>query len=283
MGITALALIAAFAAAPLSLENAALRLEFDPGVMAVRYLGPHDGPNMLEPIFVPNRARRLREWIDAGGVMWELLPRSEDGAPLRRGPAEVVIHTPSRLVVTSPPDPAAPLRLKLDFEMSGDLPVVQVTAILEADVPGEAGPVALRSSMRVRPGTAATAPDAAPPVLYSLYRPGSPQQVTVWDGVLMQAGGAETDPLVAATRASMVTIQHGGTRLVRELVAPAAGAGAYLRGHNVYAVNDNRRHVYGVVMESPLALVRLEHPLVYRERWRLEGDGVPVPVEGEEE
>jgi hypothetical protein len=255
----------------LVLENDLVRVEIDPEVMAVRYLGPPMGPNLVEPLYVSRLDRRGKAWLDAGGVGWEVVAASGSrDAALRRGPAEVLAHTVNRVTLLSPVSQDAPLRLKLDFLLADSAPEVEVTAVLSTDAGDLPAPVALRCLFRLWPGTVARAPDGPPPALFPIAGTSVPAgtRVDKWDGTLLNAGAVGALPLVTSTLAPKVMIERMGWRLSREPTA-FAGAGSYTLGRNVHAANDPSTHTYGVICDSPTATITPAQPLSYREVWRL--------------
>lgn len=255
----------------LVLENDAVRVEIDPEVMAVRYLGPPTGPNLVEPLYVSRLDRRGNAWLDAGGVGWEVVtPTAGSDAALRRGPAEVLAHSAKRATLLSPVSRDTPLRLKLDFLLADTAPEVAVTAVLSTDAAESPTPVALRCLFRLWPDSIARAPDGPPPALFPIAGASitAGTRVDKWDGTLLNAGAVGALPLVSSTLAPLVMIERSGWSLTRE-PSVFSGADSYTLGRNVHAANDPSTHTYGVICDSPTATVSPAQPLSYREVWRL--------------
>lgn len=256
---------------PVALENDAVRVEVDPQLMSVRYFGPPDGPNLVEPLHVEPRDRRLGDWLDAGGVTWDVAGAPAHDATLRRGPAEVLVHTATRVVLLSPPDPQSQFRIKLEFRLDTGKPEVAMAATLSTDDDTSSIPVSLRCAFRVRQGSLVGSYDARTATVFPLDQPkgnrGLP--VTQWDGVLFDAGAADARPLVATAFGPSAVIDRAGYKLIREVEGGTAPPTDYARASNLHAVSDPRTHTYGLVMESPRAQVAVTSPLVYRESWRL--------------
>lgn len=256
---------------PIALENEAVRVEVDPQLMSVRYFGPPEGPNLVEPLHVEPRDRRLGEWLDAGGVTWDIAGAPSHDATLRRGPAEVLVQTPTRVVLLSPPDPATPFRIKLEFRITAGKPEVAMAATVSTEEDTASQPVSLRCSFRVRQGSLVGSYDARSATVFPLDQPkgnrGLP--VTQWDGVLFDAGAVDARPLVATAFGPSAVIDRAGYKVIREVEGGTASPADYARASNLHAVSDPRTHTYGLVMESPRAPVGVAAPLVYRETWRL--------------
>lgn len=106
-----LGLAAAVCAAPVSaqeiitLENGPLRIEIDPAVFNVRFVGFPGGKNFVEPHFIEERDRSGSMWLDPGGVTTDLIPMEEEDAALRRGPAEVVEASDRHVVLLGAESP----------------------------------------------------------------------------------------------------------------------------------------------------------------------------------
>ena len=254
------------APAPVVLENAAVRIEVDPQLLAVRYLGAPDGPNLVESLHVENRQRRQPEGVDTGGVTWQV---TEGGAPLSFGPADVVAHSEQRIVLLTSRNEESHLRLKVEFVLEGESPEVAMRATVTTDEPGSTLPVALRCAFRVRPGALAGSFVAQAPVLYALDKQGPGTPVNQWDGILFDAGAIGSQPLLVSSMGSSVSMERSGYRVMRVLPEGAAPSASYANAKNLHGVSDPRSQTYGIIMESPKAQVGPTSPLVYREVWRI--------------
>ena len=266
-----IALLLAVPVAPVVIENAGVRVEVDPQLMAVRYIGPPEGPNLVEPLHVEKRDRRLGEWLDAGGITWDLTAAPGHDAALRRGPAEVLAHTDSRIVLLAPASDASPYRLKLEIALPASRPEVSVVTTVTTDAAGTAAPVAVRCAFRVRPGALVGTYDSRSTTVYPLDNPNAADGLVInqWDGILFDAGAPGARPLIAAALGDSAVIDRHGLKLIREVEGGAAPPAEYVRAANLLAVSDPRTHTYGLVMESPRASIDIANPLVYREVWRL--------------
>lgn len=132
----------------LVLENAKIRLEIDPAVFSLRFLGFPGGQNFLETHYLSERERSGDGWLDPGGLTTDLAPSEEKDAALRRGPAEVIERDEFHVVLLGRPSPAMGVRLKKEFRLDGADAHVYflVTALSErADGPQ----LALRNTARL--------------------------------------------------------------------------------------------------------------------------------------
>lgn len=251
----------------LSLDNGLMRVEADPAVMALRFLGPSEGPNLVEPLYVSRLDRRGQTTLDAGGICWEVL--GVDHPALRRGPAEVLRHTDDALVLLSPVDSGTGLQLKLELLLEEATSALRVRATLTSQSSTPSAPVALRCAARLWPGTRALVSNVAPPALYPLSGPGEPVQVGAWDGTLLNAGEPGTLAALASVLSPTLSLERKGLRASVECVRFGAST-AYLSGRNIHAVNHPATRTYGVVTESPFARVDAASPLVHEEVWRID-------------
>lgn len=268
---TLLLLLLAAPVSPVAIENAAVRVEVDPQLLSIRYVGPPQGPNLVESLHVEARDRRLEDWLDAGGVTWDIASTPEHDAPLRRGPATVLAHTANRVVLLSPASTESPYRLKLEITIPGDRPEVTVTTVLSTEAIAPDAPVSVRCAFRLSPGALVGTYDARSATVYPLDQPPAAKGMTIseWDGILFDAGAPGSRPLVATAFGASAVIDRNGLKLVREVDGGTAAPEGYARAANLHAISDPRTHTYGLVMESPRAPIAIAAPLVYREVWRL--------------
>lgn len=262
----AMALLFGATGGVLALDNGLMRVEADPAVMALRFLGPAEGPNLVEPLYVSRLDRRGQAPLDAGGLSWEIL--GIDNAALRRGPAEVLRHSDDALVLLSPVDAGTGLQLKLELLLDESSPALRMRATVTSQSSTPSAPVAVRSAARLWPGTRALVSNVAPPALYPLSGPDEPVQVGAWDGTLLNAGEPGTLPALASVLSPLLTLERGGLRAAVECVQFGAST-AYLSGRNLHAVNHPATRTYGLVTESPFAQVDAARPLVHEEVWRI--------------
>lgn len=145
---TALSATAAAEDGILVLENARIRLEIDPTVFSLRFLGFPGGQNFLEPHFLAERERSGEGWLDPGGLTTDLAPFEEKDAALRRGPAEVIERDEFHVVLLGKASPALGVRLKKEFRLDGaDAHVYFLVTALSDRADGPS--VALRNTARL--------------------------------------------------------------------------------------------------------------------------------------
>ena len=119
IGLAIITLGAAAEDGALVLENARIRLEIDPVVFSLRFLGFPGGQNFLEPHYLAERERTAEGWLDPGGLTTDLAPFDKKDPALRRGPAEVIEHDEFHVVLLGKTSPALGVRFKKEFRIDG--------------------------------------------------------------------------------------------------------------------------------------------------------------------
>jgi len=272
-------LVMAAAAEPVALEQHGIRIEVDPGVFTLRYLGLADGKNLLDPLFVDDEARRSGAWLDPGGLVTDVLPYTSKDAALRRGPAEVLERTSTTLVLLGPASPERELRLSKRIEIlppqegAGAGRVRFTVSLLATE--GEPRRLAVRNTARIPvpadarrgaavlrlPGGGAVRPLAGAEAL----EPYGTQDGKDWAFPVPPAHAAAG--LVIGTPARQAGLQGHSTRWTRRLPEPPETAAALPHNAAFLALIDDRTRSYGFAAQSPWATVEPGRPLVFVEEW----------------
>lgn len=108
------------AAGLIILQNTALRIELDPALFAVRFVGFPGGNNFVEPHYIEDRDRDGGAWLDPGGLTTDLVPLDVEDAALRRGPAEIIEQDEHHVVLLGKASPALGVRFKKEIRLDGD-------------------------------------------------------------------------------------------------------------------------------------------------------------------
>jgi len=116
MGILSLLVAAMISADPVVLENGVLRIEIDPEVFSLRYIGFSGGRNFVEPIPFDDM-KSVKAWLDPGGLTTDVLPVAARDASIRRGPAEVLKQDALCLVMLGPVSAETQLQLKKEIRL----------------------------------------------------------------------------------------------------------------------------------------------------------------------
>lgn len=106
----------ALGAAPLVLDNGVVRVDVDPSVFAIRFVGFSHGANFVAPLEIADTVP-AGDWVDAGGLSTDLIPYAGKDAAIRRGPAEVLEHRPDYLSMLGPASESTGIRLKKEIQL----------------------------------------------------------------------------------------------------------------------------------------------------------------------
>ncbi|MDZ4860447.1 MAG: hypothetical protein SGI88_15835 [Candidatus Hydrogenedentes bacterium] len=151
MGFLIAIALTSFAADPVyALENGTIRIEVDPRLFAIRYIGFEGGENFVAPLTVSPEITAGTEWADPGGLHTDILPYTAQDAAVRRGPAEVLEYRSDYISMLGPPSSVNGMRLKKEIQLhkTGPSARFRVTAQRAAAEPAR---VALRNTARIKP------------------------------------------------------------------------------------------------------------------------------------
>ena len=99
------------------LDNGVMRIEVEPQVFSVRYVGFPGGVNYLDPLFISPADRAGSTWIDPGGLVSDVVPLDGHDAVLRRGPGEILEQRNNYVALLGPISERAGLRIKKEFAL----------------------------------------------------------------------------------------------------------------------------------------------------------------------
>jgi len=262
------------AAASLVLDNGAVRVEVDPSLFSVRFIGMPGGTNFLEPLFVNETGRRGKDWLDPGGLVTDLIPCEARDAALRRGPAEVVVHDGQSLVLIGPPSEQMPLRLKKEIRLMGTEArvVFRVTVLSTSPEPL---PLALRNTARLPHGVTLHV-NKSDATIRSLADTDSIFPAVVKSSrywlIPVPPAGPVDHVLLGAFVPELACQGNGGTWIRRIENMPADGQ-TVPQESTFLCILDNETRSYGAALQCARVPVDAGRPLVFTEEWTFEKRG----------
>lgn len=270
----ALAHALATPATPLVLENNALRIEVDPQVFAVRFVGAPGGANFLDPQYLSDAQRQGTEWLDPGGLTTDLVPLEDKDPALRRGPAEVILQEPLRLILLGAESPAMGLRLKKEIRLDPrEATAHYIVTALSSRADGPT--VALRNTARLPLRSTVRVPRKDTP-----FAPIPPNDQVPW--VLVKSVDfwlvpipptARVAPLVLGGMAHAVDVQTDAGVWTRRITRPPTEATRVPGGATALIVLDDTTRSYGASLQGEQALLTGATPLQLTEVWTLHPRG----------
>jgi len=133
-----------------ALDNGAIRIEVEPRLFAVRFVGFRDRDNFVAALPLDEAAANGTDWADPGGVQSDVIPYSAQDAAVRRGPAEVVEVRGDYIAMLGPPSAVSGVRLKKEIQLDGDAPRAHFRVTAQR-AGAEPAAVALRNTVRLAP------------------------------------------------------------------------------------------------------------------------------------
>lgn len=112
---TVVLLVAAFAAempSPIVLDNGRIRVEVEPRLFSVRFVGFPGGINFLDVRDIPEGDLESSDWVEMKGLYADLIPYEASDPAIRRGPATVLEQTADHVVMIGPQAGQAPVRIR---------------------------------------------------------------------------------------------------------------------------------------------------------------------------
>lgn len=138
-------------AGPIALDNGAIRVEVDPQVFSICFVGAPGGENFVEPIPVSPEEREGAGWVDPGGLQTDVIPYTAKDAASRRGPAEIVERRSDYVALLGPPSERTGMRIKKEVQLVGSEPRARFR-VSALRVTGDPVDVGLRNTVRVPVG-----------------------------------------------------------------------------------------------------------------------------------
>jgi len=252
------------------LDNGAIRIEIDPVVFSVRFIGFPGGANFIEPSYLTEPARAGAGWLDPGGLTTDLVPLEVQDAALRRGPAEVLSQESTRVVLLGAESEALGLRLKKEVRIDASAAHAYfiVTALSSRAEGVSLGirntvRVPLRSTVRVprKDTTFAPLPDM-PKAPWALVK-----SVDYW--LVPIPPTARVDKMVLGGMSPALDVQNDAGVWSRRLTLPPTDVVRVLNGTNALVVLDDASRSYGASLQGEQGTLGGATPLQLTEEWTL--------------
>lgn len=271
----ALIAICIFCSDPVLLENSvSLRVEVDPLIFSVRFLGFSGGRNFLEPLHVSEEERAGKDWLDPGGLVTDLIPGISRDAALRRGPAEVVSQDRLSVVMLGPESPESRLRMRKEIRLSEHLPELtyRVTVLTDGETSSTG---ALRNTVRLPQGTTLRIRKEMG-TLRPLTEGGNVTHAVVQSNLYWLIPVPPTAPietLLLGAYVPEVTIENADGLWTRRLTGMPDDPGRVPLQSTFLAILDDPTRSYGAALQGWSAEIRSNAPLTLSEEWILKKRG----------
>jgi hypothetical protein len=260
--------------APIILDNGAIRVEVDPALFSVTYVGLPGGRNFLETVPVDRAERTGEEWLDPGGVVTDLVPYDAHDAAIRRGPAEVVSHDSRSVILLGPESAALAMRLKKEIRLdrSEPLAVFKVTVLSTA---AEARPFSVRNTVRI-PGRGTLRIDREDGALRPLAglsdtAPAVVKSNQYW--LVPVPPTTELNNVILGAYVPKATLGNGDGYWTRRILLMPGSEADVPFGSTLLCLLDDSTRSYGMALQSALAPISASAPLVFAEEWRVKKRG----------
>lgn len=258
----------------IDLDNGAIRVEVEPRLFSVRFVGFSGGPNFVQPLTVGEAAAVGSDWVDAGGMHTDLIPFAQKDAAVRRGPAEVIERRPDYVAMLGPASEQTGMRIKKEVQLLGKSARARfrVTALRVGE---GAARFALRNTVRL------------------------PEKSTIrierTDGDVKAVGGTEsTGATVVRSRRywiipvpptqdtkgvvlgafvpRVITVNDSGS-WTRRLVSMPKSPEETPNAHTLLCVLDDPSRSYGVSLQGAAAEVKKGETISLEEEWVFDARG----------
>ncbi len=252
------------------LDNGVIRVEVEPRLFHLCFVGFSGGVNFLDPMVLDRETIEGKGWADPGGLITDVWPAKERDPALRRGPATIESQTRLALVLLGPVSETLGVRMKKELRLDPAAPKATCTLSLlsNSQTPRQLGlrsmaRLPLRSTVRLphgvelRPLTGA-AWDALPAAL----------QEECWTIPVPPTHRVSKTLLGADSDACTVENRSGAWTRTRRDRAPG---GSESDGNPPFlCVLDDDTRSYGAALQCAPRNVSLGEPLVFAEEWTFE-------------
>jgi len=259
---------------PIVLQNRGIRVEVDPDLFTVTHIGTPRGVNFLRPLPVTKAERTGVGWVEAGGLHTDLIPYEGSDPALRRGPAEVVEHTPNRVVLIGPPSKSTPVRLKKEIRIYPGYAKASMTVTVEA-VGNATVRCAVRNTARCGPDTSLRI-EKSDGAIRPLAGTASPFPSVVksrryW--IIPIPPTTETSGVVLGAFVPKVTHQNKSGTLTRRILTMPAGSGSVPNRCTFLCLLDDETRCYTSALQGATLEIRPGAPAVFKEEWTIKKRG----------
>ena len=262
--------VGAVGAESIVLDNGVMRIEVDPAVFSVRFVGFPGGANFVEPQYLPEAEQSGKAWLDPGGLTTDLVPLEEQDAALRRGPAEVLSQEPTRVELLGAESAALGLRLKKEIRLDArEARAYYIVTALSSRAEGptigirNTARLPLRSTVRVPRKDTTFAPlQASPKAPWALVK-----SLEYW--LVPIPPTARVEQLVLGGMSPALEVQNDAGLWARRMTLPPTDAAQVLNGTSAIVVLDDATRSYGASLQGARAVVGGATPLQLTEEWTL--------------
>ncbi len=263
---------------PLTLDNGAIRIEIDPQWFSIRFVGLPGGANFVDPLFVDTAHIADGGPPQPGGLCTDLLPHSDDGAAICRGPAEVIEQRADYIALLGPASERLNVRLKKEIQLLGEQPRarLRVSILATATHPGR---FAIRNTARVPHDTTvriAKADGEIRPITGTdEIAPAVVNSIKHW--LIPVPPTARMKGVVLGAFVPEISLKNTSGVWTRRLLTMPQQAVAVPQGCTCLCLLDDPTRSYGAALQGALEEVTLDASLVFEEEWAIEARGAKVP------
>jgi len=274
MILTWVAAIAMMGADPVySLDNGVIRVEVDPRVFAIRFVGFRDAANFVAPLPVDAAALEGSGWVDAGGLQTDLIPYTGKDAATRRGPAEVVEYRSDYIAMMGPVSEALGVRVKKEIQLQERTPRARFRVTVQR-AGAEPGRYAIRNTVRLNTDctlrTERTDGEIKALAGVESIFPSVVKSRRYW--LIPIPPTSEThSAILGAMAPRVITVNDSGT-WTRKLLSPPTDPSAVPSGSTLLCLLDDATKSYAVALQgaalelAPGAIATLEEEWDFEKR-----------------
>ncbi len=253
------------------LDNGAIRVEIDPQVFAVRFVGIPGGANFLSPLPAEASARNPDTWVDAGGLQTDLLPFVAKDPAVRRGPAQVIEKRSDYVALLGPASGVSGMRVKKEVQLIGAKPQGRFRVSIMRVGPGEKS-VSIRNTARLDAGvTVRLERDEGEPRMLAGSETLTPYIVKSRKYWLIPV--PSTSPargvIVGAVVPTVTVVNKSGVWR-RRLVSMPDKSAKLPQSSTVLCLLDDATKTYGVAVQSPSMAVSGGAVAALEEEWEVD-------------
>ena len=267
--------VAALCADPAyTLDNGLVRIEVEPRLFAVPFVGFAGKDNFVAPLSVDVAVADGSDWADAGGVQSDVLPYSGKDAAVRRGPAEVIESRSDYIAMLGPPSASSGIRLKKEIQLDANAPRAHFRVTAQRVGAGPAT-VAIRNTIRLGPKSTVRIErtDGEVRVLAGSDTPlaGVVKSRRYW--LIPVPPTVQQRGLVLGAFVPRMSVANDSGTWTRTLVHPPADASKAPNASTFLCLLDSVSGSFGAALQGALAEVKTGEFVAIEEEWKFEKRG----------
>ena len=269
---TLAALICVVLAEPIFLDNGKIRIEIEPSLSVIRFIGVPGETNFVDPIYLNEKELTEKSRIDPGGILVDLMPIKGKDPIIIRGPATVIEKREGYVALLGPVSKEHNIRVRKEIQIDRFEARAQYTVTVMM-LSSESLKVSLRNKARV-PHSMSLRTSQASGKIRALAGTDDIERVVAETKDYWSVQVPPVKHVQGVMLGSFVPeiIQENidGKRWTRRLVDIPEEKKKFPHRSTFVCTLDTKTQHYASVLQGPEMTITKSSPLVFTEHWAID-------------